>query len=209
MWLMLLYVAVYLVIMLVLGRVLHAWAKQINQKKLPLESLLVFLVLALVSGAAGEWIGIHTLVGAFIAGMVTPRQFRQQLIDKLEAVTLWVLIPLFFVLTGIRTNLIFEVGAGAYPDLLLILVVAIASKWGGTMIGARAKGIGWREACHLGLMMNTRGLVELIVLNVGLEKSILSPVLFSMMVCMALVTTVMATPLIDWFGGETTEGAVA
>jgi len=209
MWLMLLYVAVYLVIMLVLGRVLHAWAKQINQKKLPLESLLVFVVLALVSGAAGEWIGIHTLVGAFIAGMVTPRQFRQQLIDKLEAVTLWVLIPLFFVLTGIRTNLIFEVGAGAYPDLLLILVVAIASKWGGTMIGARAKGIGWREACHLGLMMNTRGLVELIVLNVGLEKSILSPVLFSMMVCMALVTTVMATPLIDWFGGETTEGEAA
>ena len=202
MWLMLVYVAVYLVVMLALGRVLHAWAKRIDQKKLPLEGLLIFVVLALVSGAAGEWIGIHTLVGAFIAGLVTPRQFRQQLIDKLEAVTLWVLIPLFFALTGIRTNLIFDVGAGAYPDLLLILGVAIASKWGGTMIGARAKGIAWREACHLGLMMNTRGLVELIVLNVGLEKSILSPVLFSMMVCMALVTTVMATPLMDWFGGE-------
>ena len=75
------------------------------------------------------------------------------------------------------------------------------------MAGARATGIGWWEACQLGLMMNTRGLVELIVLNVGLEKGILSPVLFSMMVCMALVTTVMATPLMDWFGGKTTKGA--
>lgn len=208
-WLMLLYVAVYLAVMLVVGRMLHEWAKRIDRKKLPLEGLLSFVVLALVSGAAGEWIGIHSLVGGFIAGLVTPRQFRQQLIDRLEAVTLWVLIPLFFALTGIRTNLIFEVGARAYPDLILILAVAIASKWGGTMIGARAKGLGWREACHLGLMMNTRGLVELIVLNVGLEKRILSPVLFSMMVCMALVTTLMATPLIDWFGGETAEGAAA
>jgi len=206
-WLMLVYVAAYLAIMLALGRVLHAWAKRIDEKKLPLERLLIFVVLALVSGAAGEWIGIHTLVGAFVAGLVTPRQFRQQLIDKLEAVTLWVLIPLFFVLTGIRTNLILP--SGSYADLLLILGVAIVSKWGGTMAGAHAKGIAWREACHLGLMMNTRGLVELIVLNVGLEKSILSPVLFSMMVCMALVTTVMATPLMDWFGGEETKRAAS
>ena len=70
------------------------------------------------------------------------------------------------------------------------------------MIGARAKGMGWREACQLGLMMNTRGLVELIVLNVGLDIGILSPALFSMMVCMALVTTCMATPLMDWVGRE-------
>ena len=209
MWLMMAYVAVYLVVMLAVGRVLHLWSRRIDERKLPLEALLSFVVLALVSGAAGEWIGIHSLVGAFIAGLVTPRRFRQQLIDKLEAVTLWVLIPLFFALTGIRTNLIFKVGAGAYADVLLILAVAIVSKWGGTMAGARAKGIGWREACQLGLMMNTRGLVELIVLNVGLEKSILSPVLFSMMVSMALVTTVMATPLMDWFGGETTKGAAA
>ena len=200
MWLMLVYVAMYLVIMLALGRLLHFWSRRVDEKKLPLEALLVFVVLALVSGAAGEWIGIHSLVGAFIAGLVTPRRFRGQLIDKLEAVTLWMLIPLFFALTGIRTNLLFPIGAGSYADLLLILAVAIVSKWGGTMAGARSKGIAWRDACHLGLLMNTRGLVELIVLNVGLEKHILSPVLFSMMVCMALVTTVMATPLMDWLG---------
>jgi Kef-type K+ transport system membrane component KefB len=201
-WLMLVYLTIYIGIMLLLGRVLNAWSQRMDVTKLPLEALLIFVVLALVTGAAGEWIGIHALVGAFIAGLVTPRHFRQQLIDKLEAVTLLVLIPLFFALIGIRTDLRFKVGSGAYLDFLLILVVAIASKWGGTMIGARAKGLSWRDACQLGLMMNTRGLVELIVLNAGLERGILSPALFSMMVCMALVTTFMTTPLMDWFAGE-------
>jgi Kef-type K+ transport system membrane component KefB len=75
------------------------------------------------------------------------------------------------------------------------------------MIGARTKGMGWRDACQLGLLMNTRGLVELIVLNVGLDTGILSPTLFSMMVCMALVTTLMTTPLLDWVGGEELKAA--
>jgi Kef-type K+ transport system membrane component KefB len=167
------------------------------------DSLLIFVVLALVCGAAGEWVGIHAFVGAFAAGLVIPRKFRQHMIDTLEAVTLLLLIPLFFALTGIRTNLIFTANSRAtYFDLLLIFVVAISSKWGGTMIGARAKGMGWRDACKLGLLMNTRGLVELIVLNVGLDSGILSPALFSMMVCMALVTTVMATPLMELVGGK-------
>jgi Kef-type K+ transport system membrane component KefB len=201
-WLMIVYLAVYIGVMLLLGRFLDAWSKRVDERRLPLDTMLIFVVLALVSGAVGEWIGIHALVGAFIAGLVTPRKFRQQLIEKLEAVTLLLLVPVFFALTGIRTNLIFKAGASAYLDLLLILGVAIVSKWGGTMIGARAKGMGWREACQLGLMMNTRGLVELIVLNVGLDIGILSPALFSMMVCMALLTTCMATPLMDWVGRE-------
>src|SRR5579864_6591064 len=196
-WLMFIYIGIYVFIMLGLGRVLDAWSERFDERKLPLNAILIFVVLALVSGAAAEWIGIHSLIGAFAAGLVTPRKFRKELIDKLEAVTLLLLIPLFFVLTGIRTNLIFRIGAGSYFDLLLVLLVAVVSKWGGTMIGARFNGLGWRDACKLGLMMNTRGLVELIVLNVGLDSGILSPALFSMMVCMALVTTFMATPLMD------------
>jgi Kef-type K+ transport system membrane component KefB len=202
-WMMFLYLLVYIVFMVILGRVLHAWSRRVDERKPPLEAVLAFIVLALLSGAAGEWIGIHALVGAFIAGLVTPRQFRPQLIDKLETVTLLLLIPLFFALTGIRTNLLFRgVGVGVYFDLLLILLVAVVCKWGGTMLGARAKGMSWQEASHLGLLMNTRGLVGLIVLNVGLDSGILSPTLFSMMVCMALVTTLMATPLIDRFSSE-------
>jgi Kef-type K+ transport system membrane component KefB len=202
-WMMFVYLLAYIAFMLVLGRILRAWSRRIDKRKPPFEAVLAFIVLALLSGAAGEWIGIHALVGAFIAGLATPRQFRSQMVDKLESVTLLLLIPLFFALTGIRTNLLFQ-GAGArvYFDLLLIFLVAVTCKWGGTMIGARAKGMSWKEASHLGLLMNTRGLVALIVLNVGFDSGILSSTLFSMMVCMALLTTFMATPLIDKFSSD-------
>jgi Kef-type K+ transport system membrane component KefB len=202
-WLMFVYLAVYILIMVIIRRILDTWSKGVDARKLPLNAMLIFVVLALVSGGAGEWIGIHAFAGAFAAGLVIPRKFRQQLIDTLETVTLLLLIPLFFVLTGIRTNLIFTGNSGAaYLDLVFIVLVAVVSKWGGTMLGARAKGMGWRDACKLGLMMNTRGLVELIVLNAGLDSGILSPTLYSMMVCMALVTTFMATPLMELTGGK-------
>jgi len=199
-WLTIGYISLYLGVALVLGRVLHAWADRLDEKKLPLNSILIFVVLALVSGAVGEALGVHALVGAFIAGLVTPRKFRNQLIDKLEPVTLLIMMPLFFALTGIKTKFAFNAGWSVYGDFLLIMFVAVAGKWGATMIGARSKGMAWREACQLGLMMNTRGLVELVVLNVGLDIGILSPPLFSMMVCMALLTTFMTTPLMDLFG---------
>ncbi|HVV44580.1 MAG TPA: cation:proton antiporter [Bryobacteraceae bacterium] len=196
---MILYIAIYLVAAYVIARILEAWSSHLDEKKLPVSATLLFVVLALVSGAVGEHLGVHALVGAFIAGLVTPRKFRQQLIDKLEAVTLMILMPLFFALTGVRTLFIFNGGVDMYLDLLLILLVAVASKWGGTMIGARAKGMDWRDASRLGLLMNTRGLVGLVVLNVGADLGILSPRLFAMMVAMALITTFMATPLMDAF----------
>jgi Kef-type K+ transport system membrane component KefB len=196
---MLLYIAIYLVAAYVIARILEAWSSHLDEKKLPVSATLLFVVLALISGAVGEHLGVHALVGAFIAGLVTPRKFRQQLIDKLEAVTLMILMPLFFALTGVRTRFIFNGGVEMYLDLFLILLVAVASKWGGTMIGARAKGMDWRDASRLGLLMNTRGLVGLVVLNVGADLGILSPRLFAMMVAMALITTFMATPLMDAF----------
>jgi Kef-type K+ transport system membrane component KefB len=201
-WIMLLFLVGYIGIMITMGRVLRAWSRRLDERNLPVGSMVMFIVLALLSGAAAEWIGVHALVGAFIAGLITPRQFRAQLIEKLETAMLLLLIPLFFALTGLRTNLLFRSGTDAYGDLLLVLVVAIASKWGGSLLGARAKGMSWQDASQLGLMMNTRGLVELIVLNVGLESGILSGTLFSMMVLMALVTTLMATPLMDWTAGK-------
>jgi Kef-type K+ transport system membrane component KefB len=195
-WWMFLLVPAYIVIMLVAGIALRLWARR-AEREASLGTLVTFVILALVSAAACEWIGIHAFVGAFAAGLITPRQFREQFIDKLETVTLVLLIPLFFALTGIRTNLLFSAGAVAWLDLGSILLVAVASKWGGTLIGARIGGMSWHDASRLGLLMNTRGLVELVVLNVGLESGILPPSLFSMLVCMALVTTFMATPLIN------------
>lgn len=182
-----------------IGRMLHGWVRRLPRKGMRLEIMVVFVVLALLSGAAGEWIGVHSLVGAFAAGLVTPREFREPLIDRLETVTLVILMPLFFALTGLHTNLLFTSGIGAYGDLALILLVATAGKWGGALLGARAGGMPWNEASRLGILMNARGLVELIVLNVGLESGVLPPAVFSMMVCMALFTTFITTPLIDWF----------
>jgi Kef-type K+ transport system membrane component KefB len=196
---MLLYIALYLLAAFLIGRILEAWSSRLDEKKLPLNAILLFVVLALISGAVSDYLGVHALVGAFIAGLVTPRKFRQPLIDKLEAVTLMILMPLFFALTGIRTQFVFNGGVMMYVDFLLILLVAVASKWGGTMIGARSWGMDWRDASRLGLLMNTRGLVGLVVLNVGADLGLLSPRLFAMMVAMALVTTFMATPLMDLF----------
>ena len=185
-----------------LGRTLRRWAKHLPAGGMRLEMLVVFVVVALLSGAVGEWIGVHAIVGAFAAGLVTPREFRAPLIEKLETITLVLLIPLFFALTGIRTNLVFGAGTGGYADLALIIVIATAGKWGGALLGARAGGMGWRESSRLGVLMNARGLVELIVLNVGLESGILSPMLFSMMVFMALFTTFITSPLLDWLGAK-------
>jgi Kef-type K+ transport system membrane component KefB len=201
-WLTFVFIGVYVGAVWTLGKALKKWADRFDEKKLPLDGILIFVVLALVSGAASEHLGVHSSVGAFMAGVVTPRKFRQQLIDKLEAVTLLILMPLFFALTGIKTRFGLDAGAGFYLDFVIILFVAVASKWGGTMIGARAKGMDWHDACQLGLLMNTRGLVGLVILNVGLDVGILSPPLFSMMVCMALMTTFMASPLMDLLGSR-------
>ena len=138
---------------------------------------------------------------AFLAGLAVPRTFRDELIDKLEPFTLLLPIPVFFALTGIRTNFVFSSGPGAYFDLSIILLTAIAAKWGGTALGARLQGMAWRDASRLGLLVNTRGLVELVILTVGLENGILSPKLFSMLVFMALATTFMTTPLMDLTAG--------
>jgi len=199
-WQMFALLILYAIILWAAGRLLRRWARRLDPGELQLERLVAFVVLALLSGAAGEWIGVHAIVGAFGAGIVTPREFRAHLIDKLESITLVLLLPLFFALTGIRTNLIFSSGAASYGDLGLILLAATASKWGGTLLGARAGGMPWREASQLGALMNARGLVELIVLNAGLESGILPPAVFSMLVCMALFTTFITSPLLNWLG---------
>jgi Kef-type K+ transport system membrane component KefB len=109
-------------------------------------------------------------------------------------------VPVFFAITGIRTRLDLAHGSGIWLDLILVVFVATTSKWAGTTLGGRVGGAPWRTALWLGALMNTRGLVELIVLNAGMERGILSPELFSIMVSMALFTTFLTAPLLDWIG---------
>jgi Kef-type K+ transport system membrane component KefB len=163
------------------------------------DMLAVILLVALASAWATEWLGIHALFGAFLAGAVMPKSdlFVHALTEKLEDVIVVLLLPLFFAFTGLRTSIGLVEGAEMWLFCGLIILVAIVGKWGGSSVAARMTGMPWREAGALGVLMNTRGLMELVILNIGLDIGVISPALFTMMVLMALVTTFMTSPLLE------------
>ena len=165
----------------------------------PQNVLAAVLLIALLSAAATEWLGIHALFGAFFAGAMMPKapRFVQMVNERLEDVTVVLLLPLFFAITGLKTSIGLLDGAAMWAICAAIILLAIAGKFGGSALAARATGMPWREAATIGALMNTRGLMELVILNVGLEIGVISPALFTMMVLMALVTTAMTTPVVD------------
>jgi Kef-type K+ transport system membrane component KefB/nucleotide-binding universal stress UspA family protein len=159
--------------------------------------LAVIFLLLIASSVATEAIGIHQIFGAFLLGAVMPKEgrFIKHLAGKIEDFTVLFLLPLFFAYTGLRT----ELGLLGSPQLwlicIVIIAVAVAGKFGGVSIAAKWYGMNWRQSSLLGVLMNTRGLMELIILNIGLTFGVLSRPLFAMMVVMALATTFMTTPL--------------
>jgi Kef-type K+ transport system membrane component KefB len=161
------------------------------------------LMLLLVFGAAlcTEWLGLHLLFGAFMMGAILPKEpkFVQYVLDRFETVTVTLLLPLFFAFTGLRTNIALVKGSEMWMYCGLIVLVATVGKLGGSTLASWLTGMPIREAAGLGTLMNTRGLMELVILDIGLDIKVISPALFSMMVIMALVTTFMATPLLEWF----------
>jgi len=158
------------------------------------------MIFLLLSVWATEALAVHALFGAFLAGIVMPKggQLQEGLRDRLESVTLVLLLPLFFAYTGLRTSIALLNSVELWLLCGLIVMVAVGSKLLVSGAIVHASGMPWRESLAVGVLVNTRGLVELVILNVGLDLHILSPTLFSMMVIMALVTTLMTTPLIDW-----------
>ena len=192
--------AVYALVMLylvrpVLGRLLARDSATSGER---VDDLAIVLALALTSALVTEYIGVHALFGAFIAGMVVPREslVARSARERLEPLTATLLLPLFFAFTGLRTALPLLNEPSLWVDGAAILAVAVIGKAGASTVAARAAGLSWREAQALGILLNTRGLMELVVLNVGLELGILSPALFSLMVVMALVTTGATSPLL-------------
>ena len=157
------------------------------------------LLVVLASAWATEAIGVHALFGAFIAGAVMPKEkaFVHALTEKLKDLTVVLLLPLFFAFTGLRTRIGLLEGAEMWGWCALIVLVAVAGKLGGSAVAARATGMRWREAAAIGTLMNTRGLMELVILNIGLDIGVISPAVFAMMVLMALVTTFMTSPLLE------------
>jgi Kef-type K+ transport system membrane component KefB len=164
------------------------------------ENRMAFLLLlALASALCTERLGIHLLFGSFLMGAIMPKEpkFVRYILDRFETVTITLLLPLFFAFTGLHTNVGLLKGPAMWFYCGLIILVAAAGKLGGSMAAARLSGMPWREAAGLGTLMNTRGLMGLVILDIGLDIKIISPALFSMMVVMALVTTFMAVPLLD------------
>lgn len=159
----------------------------------------IFFLTLILSSYATEVIGIHALFGAFMTGAIMPdvAKFRTVFIEKVEDVSVILLLPLFFVFTGLKT----EIGLINDPYLWkvtgFIILVAVVGKFLGSALAAKFVGQNWRDSLTIGALMNTRGLMELIVLNIGLELKVLTPEVFTMMVIMALVTTFMTGPALD------------
>jgi Kef-type K+ transport system membrane component KefB len=165
----------------------------------PQQRMAVWVLVALLfSAMTAEWIGIHAIFGAFLLGAIIPHDsdVAQDFQHKLEDIVKILLLPAFFAYTGMRTEIGLVSGWQAWAFTAVIILVATAGKFGGTFVAARFTGLDWHMSTALGILMNTRGLMELIVLNIGLELGVISPALFAMMVIMALVTTMATTPVL-------------
>lgn len=193
---------VYVITMLKLVR---PWLEQRETQYASTESLnrtfaVISFVVLFLSALTTEVIGIHALFGAFLAGASMPAHagFRKLLASRIEDVSLVILLPLFFAFTGLKTQI------GLLHDGLtwlvcgLIIAVAVVGKFGGSLLAAKFTGQSWSDSFAIGVLMNTRGLMELIVLNIGYDLGVLSPTVFTMMVLMALVTTFMTAPALYW-----------
>ncbi|MGC4031137.1 MAG: cation:proton antiporter [Tepidisphaeraceae bacterium] len=160
----------------------------------------IVLVLTMLSAAVTELIGIHAMFGAFLMGAIMPKEakFVRIITGRLEDFTVIFLLPIFFAFAGLKT----QIGLIDSPYLwgltALIVLVACIGKFGGSAIAARAAGLDWRESSAIGILMNTRGLVELVILTIGLQIGVITDAVFAMMVIMALVTTAMTTPILHW-----------
>jgi Kef-type K+ transport system membrane component KefB len=193
--------AMYVALMLTVGRriMIGVVARFDASPRIGERSLALVLAAVLLSAVATEFIGIHAIFGAFLLGAILPHEsvIAKHVTERLEDIVRVMFLPAFFAFTGLRT----EIGlVHTVEDWMLcgvIIAVATAGKFGGTLLASKAVGLDWRDSAALGILMNTRGLVELIVLNIGLDLGVISPRLFTMLVIMALVTTIMTSPILS------------
>ena len=194
--------ALYIIIMFMVVRPFLKKVGEVyaNQEVINKTFVALILLILIISSTLTEIIGIHALFGAFMAGVVMPPSlgFRKVMMEKVEDIALVFFLPLFFAFTGLRT----EIGLINSPALwgvcLLLITVAVAGKLGGCAVAARLVGESWKDSFTIGTLMNTRGLMELVALNIGYEMGVLPPSIFVILVIMALVTTFMTTPLLHF-----------
>jgi Kef-type K+ transport system membrane component KefB len=190
--------ALYVVVMLTLVRGALRWMEGALRRRggLSQDMVAVVIFVVVLSAWTTERLGVHAVFGAFMAGVVMPRDERlaRPLLERFHDLMVILFLPLFFAFTGLRTS-IGLISGDLWAYFALIMLVAVAGKMFGSAVAARTGGFSWREALAIGSLMNTRGLMELIVLNVGLDIGVISPALFAMMVLMALATTFMTQPV--------------
>jgi len=192
----------YVFIML---KIVRPFLKRVGDLNSTRESLnkpvvAIFFITLLFSSYVSELIGIHALFGAFLAGAIMPEnnKFRNIFIEKVEDVSIIVLLPLFFVFTGLRTQIGLLNDPYLWKITAIIIAVAVVGKFFGSAFAAKFVGQSWKDSLAIGALMNTRGLMELVVLNIGYDLGVLSTEIFTMMVIMALVTTFMTGPALDF-----------
>ena len=169
-----------------------------NQEAINKTFVAFILLILIISSCITEVIGIHALFGAFMAGVVMPSNigFRKVMMEKVEDISLVFFLPLFFAFTGLRTEIGLINSLELWLVCLLLVTVAVAGKLGGCAVAASLVGESWKDSLTVGTLMNTRGLMELVALNIGYEMGVLPPSIFVILVIMALVTTFMTTPLL-------------
>ncbi len=192
--------ALYIGFMLTLGRKLMARVvtKLEHSRHVGEQALALVLASVLLSAIATEYIGVHAIFGAFLLGAIIPHQspIAAHVRERIEDIVRVMLLPAFFAVTGLRTQIGLLQTVEEWLICGLIIVVATSGKFGGVFAAARITGLNWRDSATLGILMNTRGLVELIVLNIGLDLGVITPRLFTMLVIMAVVTTMMTSPVL-------------
>jgi Kef-type K+ transport system membrane component KefB len=198
-------IAYVAVTVLVVRPWLARWGRRIEARGRMSESEFVSALIPLALGAwFTEAIGLHGVFGAFVMGAAMPRGLvTTTLIERIQPLTVALLLPLFFTFSGLNTRMGLLDSAHLWAMTGLVLIAAIGGKGVACWLAARATGVPSREALGIGTLMNVRGLMELIILNIGLQRGIISPALFAMLVVMALVTTLMASPTFSWLVGRT------
>jgi len=190
----------FILLMIVFAGAAIRRAVTVLERQLPLsrQHLAGVLIAVLASAMTTEWIGIHGIFGAFLLGALVPAASPVvgELRKRLEDVVAVLFLPAFFAYTGLRTEVGLISGWNDWFWCGVVVVVACVGKFGGTLAAARLTGLSWRDGAALGVLLNTRGLIELIVLNIGLDLQVISPRLFTMLVIMAIVTTAMTTPIL-------------
>lgn len=192
---------VYALTMIFIGRPAFRIFERITAREdgVQVRTLALLLLVLMICAWFTDAVGIYSIFGAFIAGTVMPRgRFADEITKLLEHLTVAILLPIFFIYSGLNTQIALLVQPSLFWITIIVIVAAFVCKGGGCLLATRLGGTSWREATLIGVLMNARGLMELILINIGLDRGLISPALFTMLVLMAILTTVLASPLFNY-----------